>query len=588
MATTLKLPGLGSTEWAQLRQAERLRLQLADAGLTTLRYLPRPATLKILMLVDDGISYNQFYFGLSEVLDTLRGNPEWWVNFEITRAHRHSDPNPPATPAGQALYGPHFENFHFGQAGFDINQYDEVWFYGFNNGSGTPGSCAPIAGVPPDALTDGELSILYRWMNERDGGVFATGDHADLGEALCSRIPRVRSMRKWKFDPVGDPANSAPNNTGPDRHDTLQPGHDLAGTALDESTRYTFDDESDDLPMPLRLRWYPWRYHCKTSFKALNPAWWRVPRVPHPVLCGAQGPIKVFPDHPHEGEVRVPAVLTDSPAFCGYTFREYPDHGGHGPLPPHIVAWARVRDDHKVSDFKGVVNAKEFGAVGAWNGHCVGVGRVVVDSTWHHWFDVNLTGRMALFNDTPGNIESGDARKLNGFLDTPAGTAALQRIRNYFRNVAIWLAPPARQRSMACAALWGAIHRFPLKADLRPDMGYAPIGEHAIEVLAKAAGRCQVQAWWEVLADARRIPKLLDMDRYALPPELLHRLDAFMVGAILHDMLKLRASLPVGKHPSDTDLQKLATVALDSGFKALAEEAALGQKALQALVDGLG
>ncbi len=570
----------------RLKEGERERFRAIDAGLIANKYLPKPCQVRILMLVDDGISYNQFYFGLSEVLDTLRSNPEWWIKFNITRAHRHNDPNPPVDPAAAALYGPHLENFHFDQAGFDINAFDEVWFYGFNSGTGAAGTCAPITGVPPNALTDNELAILYRWMNERHGGVFATGDHYNLGEALCSRIPRVGTMRKWRVI-AGDPDNSPPNNTGPDRHDTLIPGHDFSGTAaLDESTQYTFDDESDDIPMRLRLRWYLFHYQCRPGFKLLNPRWYKVPRVPHPVLCGKAGPINILPDHPHEGEVRVPAVLTDTPSFCGYGFREYPDHGAT-PLSPQIIAWARVRDDHKASDFKGVVNAKEFGAVGAFDGHCVQVGRVVVDSTWHHWFDVNLTGRMVLFDDTPGNVTTGDNRKLNGFNDTPAGQAALERIRNYYRNVAIWLAPPALQRCMACQGLWGAIHRFPLRADLRADMPLVELGGHAIEVLTKFAGTCQVQGWWRVFVEPKRVHALLDLARYAVPTEDLLRLDAALVGGILQQMLLLRAQLPSEKHPSHEQLEKMAQEGIAQGMKALAADVREGQSALAALSDSL-
>jgi hypothetical protein len=583
MATKLVVPTIADIR--RIKDLERERFRAIDAGLIPIKYLPRPCEVRILMVVDDGISYNQFYFGLSEVLDTLRNNPEWWVNFKVTRAHRHTDPNPPADPAAAALYGPHFENFHFDQAGFDINDYDEVWFYGFNSGTGAAGSCAPIAGIPPNALTDAELGILYRWMNEKDGGVFATGDHYTLGEALCSRIPRVASMRKWKVVP-GDPAASPPNNYGLDRHDTLVPGYDLAGTPNNEGSEYTFDDESDDIPMPLRLRWYALHYQCRQKFKPLHPAWYRMPRVPHPVMCGRKGPINILPDHPHEGEVRVPLTLTDTPSFCGYGHREYPDYSGSA-LAPQIIAWARVRDDHEAADFKGAVNAKEFGAVGAFDGHCVKVGRVVVDSTWHHWFDVNLTGRMQLFDDTPGNIETGDNRKLNGFLDTPAGVAALDRIRNYFRNVALWLAPPKLQRCMACHALWGGIHRFPLKADLRHDMPVAQIGQHAIDVLTKFAGKCQVQGWWKVFIAPERLHTLLDLDRYVVPVDALLRLDEFMLGGMLQEMLKLREELPAGKHPSTAELEKLAQRGIERGVQALAEQLRESQASLMALGEGL-
>ena len=87
-------------ELAQIKLQERIRFQQIDIGQLRHPLFLRPCTVKILMLVDTGISYNQFYFGLSEVLDTLRDNPEWWVNFEVTRAHRQTDPNPPA--AGSA------------------------------------------------------------------------------------------------------------------------------------------------------------------------------------------------------------------------------------------------------------------------------------------------------------------------------------------------------------------------------------------------------------------------------------------------------------------------------------------------------
>ena len=78
------------------------------------------------------ISFSDSYFGLATVADTLRNNPEWWVKFEVTRAHRQTDtfkPNSATEPLLHACYGPHFEGFRFTQAGFDINQYDQVWFF---------------------------------------------------------------------------------------------------------------------------------------------------------------------------------------------------------------------------------------------------------------------------------------------------------------------------------------------------------------------------------------------------------------------------------------------------------------------------
>lgn len=555
-------------ELAMIKNAQRERFAHIDAGLLDHPFFLRPCRVKMLMLVDDGISYNQFYFGLSEVLDTLRMNPEWWVKFDVTRAHRHSDPNKPlAGSPAEALYAPHHENFRFDQPGFNIDEYDEVWFYGFNSGSGGAGQCGPTANPPPNALTDKELEILFRWMDEKRGGVFATGDHATLGEALCSRIPRVRSMRKWTA------AQGVPSNVGPDRHDSLVKGHDLIGTAVVESDRYTFDDESDDIPMKTRLRWYA-HHHC--GHPHAHPHWlwpYKAWRSPHPVLCGKDGPIDILPDHPHEGEVIVPTVLNDSPAFCGYQAREYPDYAGQ-PLAPEIIAWARVQNDHtNTSDTnKQAANGKEFGAIGAYEGHCVSVGRVVTDSTWHHWFDVNLTGRMQLFTDNPGNVETGDPRKLNGFLDTPAGVQALDRIRNYYRNVAIWLAPPAKIKCMAARGLWGALDRFPLRADLHLDFKTPiwVIGKHAIDALGHYAGQCNVRLWWRPFLKPILIQRLFDPEQLKLPVESLLMLDAFAIGGILHTMLEARRDkyLP-GKLPADKDLEEIAAAGVRAGLEAL-------------------
>ncbi len=535
----------------QARQTELEQFSRIDSGHIAHPYFLRPCTVRILMLVDTGISYNQFYFGLSEVLDTLRTNPEWWVKFDVTRAHRQTDPNKPApaTPAF-GLYGPHFENFKFDQPGFSLDNYDQVWFYGFN--SGTFG-----------ALTANELDILFRWM-DKGGGVFATGDHATLGEALCSQIPRVRNMRKWTN------ADGVPQANGPNRHDSLVKGHDLAGTGLDESNQYTFDDESDDIPMRLRLRWY--HHHYCGSASWTHPHWlWGYSRwlSPHPILCGRKGPIDVLPDHPHEGEVVVPAVLTDTLTRGTYTAREYPDFNG-APYPPEIIAWARVQADHKPTDFKGAANAKEFGAIGAYNGHCAGVGRVVVDSTWHHWFDVNLTGRMSFGTDTPGNVETGDPRKLNGFNNTAAGQIALDRIRNYYRNVAIWLSRPSKIKCMATRALWGSIFRFPLHADLTSRMPIQVIGRHAIDVLGHYAGQCNVRMWWLPFTIKLKQAQLVDPKRLQIPVETLPMIDEFVLGGILQAMLAAKErEFPAGKLPDDAVLDRLTQAGAQAGMKEL-------------------
>lgn len=581
----IKTPNLRELE--KIKAVERERFRDISAGRIHHPIFLRPCSVKILMLVDTGISYNQFYFGLSEVLDTLRANPEWWVNFDVTRAHRQTDPNRPAPgSAAEALYAPHFENFAFDQPDFDLDDYDQVWFFGFNNGQNV-GDDSP--GSAPPALREAELEILFRWM-DRGGGVFATGDHANLGEALCSRIPRVRNMRKWS---TGGP-DGAPSPIGPDRHDTLVKGHDYGVTpGVDESTQYTFDDESDDIPMHIRLRWYV-HHHCHSGvhFHRVYKHWYwphLFRRSPHPVLCGKDGPITILPDHPHEGEVVVPQNLNDSPTRGAYTAPEYPQHLGHA-HPPEIIAWARVQDDHgpAPTSFKGPANAKEFGAIGAYDGHCVDVGRVMVDSTWHHWFDVNLTGRMFLFDDTPGNVETGDPRKLNGFNDTAAGQAALDKIRNYFRNVAIWLSPKDKIRCMACRALWNGLHRFPLQADLDLTTPIWVVGHHAIDVLGKFAGQCNVISWWPIIFPQLEINRLFEKDNLKVPVDSIRMLDEFMLGGIVAEMIKARDSGKYAKKaPSEKVLAKMAKKGAVRGVEALIEHIELTDKSHQSMLKTL-
>ena len=427
-----------------LRTTQKFQADLIDRGKIKLPIFLRPCRMKILMVCDRLgsvlISYGLTYFGLSTLVDTLENDPDFWVEYELTKAHRQTD----------HLGAADIDNFRFDDPAFDINEYDQVWF--FSTGTSTSG---------PGALDENELEILSRWMDEKKGGVFATGDHATLGAALCSEIPRVRNMRKWTN------SQGVPSNVGPDRHDTLLKGHNNV---------YTFDDESDDIPMKTRLRRYPlWSY-------LIFHARWR----PHPVLCGRDGPIDILPDHPHEGEVIVPTDTSLDFSFNGYTAPEYP--GGTNKPKPEIIAWARVQGDHtSTSDTnKGPANGKEFGAVGAYDGHPVDVGRVVVDSTWHHWMDVNLVGRPGVPASNP---------KSEGFEATPAGVQALNRIKNYFLNVAQWLGAPAKQRCMFNRATWGIVVRYPLAEQLSPKLPIWVLGGFAKDAIGRRASQCTMYQW---------------------------------------------------------------------------------------------
>jgi hypothetical protein len=498
------------------------KLALIDRGELIFPPFLRPCRLKILMVVDGyagsflNVSFSHSYFGLSAVLDTLRNNPEYFVKFDITRAHRQTDtfkPDPLTDPLLHERYGPHYESFRFTQAGFNIDDYDQVWLFGARSNENDP-----------FRLTDAELEVLSRWMDQRQGGLFATGDHADLGAALCARVPRARTMRRWTN------AQGVPQPTGLARHDTNLKGHDAT---------YTFDDESDDIPMKITPRFYP-----LASFSPFQTR-----RAPHPVLCGTDGVIDVLPDHPHEGWVYEDADvdLTRNISFLAYNAPEYPTVAGVRPMP-EVIAHAHVLADHtNTSDTnKGAANPSTFGAIGAYDGHRANVGRVVVDSTWHHWFDVNLTGRPASNLDS-APFDASNPKTL-GYLATAQGQAEFSRIQNYFRNVAMWLASPPKQSCMFFRATWGGILRYPAVERLHARLPLWELGESARDAIGRRAGQCTLRRWiidivlTERFRDMFRVPPFPEPNPcLTCPPFEL--LEIYLMGGVTRELLKLAYSI---------------------------------------------
>jgi hypothetical protein len=528
------------------RRSERLaRMERGDLVISPNL---QPCRLKILMLVDGypfiSISfYRAPVFGLTAVLDTLRDNPEYFVKFDVTRAHRQIDmykPDPETQPVDHELYGPHYENFRFDQSGFDINEYDQIWLFGFR-------SVFFQSQEDPDQLTDNELAILARWM-DNGGGLFAAGDHADLGSSLASRLPRVRSMRKWTLGQV------PPQPTGVNRHDSLEKGHDAS---------YTFDDESDDTPMSIVLKYYP--------LSAWSP--FTTQKAPHPLLSGSAGPIDILPDHPHEGEVIPESAIdvTQTFSFADYSAAEYPTLDGVHPTP-EVIAWATVQADHTAaSDHnKGPANYKLYGAVGAYNGHDADVGRVSVDSTWHHWFDLNLTGRMVENLDSPP-FDSTNPKTL-GFLATAAGRQAYARIQEYHRNTAIWLASESKQRCMFLRAIWGAVLRYPAVERLSLDLPIWELGQYIREVVGRRANQSILAEWLIDLCPPTAFnifsePGAQPDARLTLPPWEV--VEVYSLGGITRELL--RRAYELGSQREDMDEETLAQAFVEGAQAGMTE-----------------
>lgn len=128
---------------------------------------------------------------------------------------------PPSVDPDQAPQEPTYEVFRFdrkepGRRHRHIDRFDVIRCFGLESGiDNGPDSDIDL----PEKLlaAASELAALTRWMNDRQGGIFATGDHDCLGASMCSRIVRVGTMRLWTN------ARGVPPLEGEDRIDTNRP-----------------------------------------------------------------------------------------------------------------------------------------------------------------------------------------------------------------------------------------------------------------------------------------------------------------------------------------------------------------------------
>jgi hypothetical protein len=444
------------------------------------------------MVTDDEGMFNSTHrFGLGEVVESLADEPWWWVRFEVTTAHRNTVPiglmaanrdlaafpGRPAAPGKAALPAKPLQ-FDFKFSGdprpeLALANFDEIWLFG-------------IGGFSP-ALSAPEIAAIRTFM-DGGGGVLAMGDHGPLGANLCSEIPRVKHMRKWK---TGGPAGDPPPPFGLSRIDTLREGL---------TPGVQFPDQSDGVPQPI----FPTRYYSWLDTNILRRRWY-----PHPVLCGIDGVIDVLPDHMHEGEcvVASPLPAADFPGgvepeviATGEVLAHTTDNSSEGPFGVDVAATART-----------------FGILGAYDGQRPGAGggRIVVDATWHHWVHVNLVG----FD--------------------PA-SAVFAKIRNYYWNVALWLCPPALRSAIFDTAVYGLPWLQPfdeLRREAQSDL--LGLGIEAMDAIGRRAGRCMVRESLELVFVELRIPLPFDRPDPPFELEILQRVAATMLGGMVVSAMQL-------------------------------------------------
>lgn len=451
--------------------------------------------IRVLMVADADGSYTETAerFGLTELVKALEEG-----GCEVTKAHRWSTDMPHTA-------GADLKNFRFTSPDFSPNSYDQIWLMGF--ASSNPNG--PYKD-PDFSLSEKEVEIVAKFMND-GGGVFATGDHDDLGADLCAKVPRIRSMRQWKTDYawlqhsgsssdldsfVPNPQMSPPP-VGRYRLDTLVAG---------DNNHFEFQDQSDDIPQ--RIEPVMRLLRSNISYAAGGRFGFQE-YIPHPLLCGPKGPIRVLPDHMHEGRCCVPEDLTKKFSISDEDFDEYPKLNNGGRISPEVVAWATVKSRTKdpyfddptedVRDSNTNVSADYFPVVVAYNGHRVNVGRVVVDSTFHHFVNINVTGVKDAFESEPAPL---NAVTSQGFLASPQGQADYENIKAYWRNIAKWISRRTTIKEIAWQSFVDIAFDPRLKqsvplgnADTASISYLRRFGASAWSLLTKRSSPCSVISW---------------------------------------------------------------------------------------------
>lgn len=452
----------------------------------------KPCEVKVLLVVD-GLDFSDDNFGLSTFVRTLLDMPGSYVRFRVTLAHIGSA-SATEMMDGEARIVRRIPQIRFDNPDhFAVGMYDEVMLFGIAVTFPGRGTAADGKSYPADRLGDMELRALTEFMNA-GGGLFATGDHGSLGRFLCHAVPRARNMRLWQST-SGQTDLDEVSMTGPRRNDTNRIG---------SSAGSQFEDQSDATPQTVLPRLYRRTNLFTFSF-------------PHPLLCGPKGVIRVMPDHPHEGECTEPTNTSLSINFGGPLGPEYPNATDAGAKPlPEVVSTSTVLSG-TTSTFKEPTVSHDFGGICAYDGHRAGIGRVVTDATWHHFVNVNLVGDRTVSTMDP---------KYRGFLYSAAGQAHLEEIRSYYRNIAVWLAPPARIVCMNTRLAWhlvwtdrvmeAVLSTTDLRlADVEPRI-FQIVGKHARDVLGRFASQCQSV---RLVIDLVLIPAL---------PELIPEIDPWL------------------------------------------------------------
>ena len=407
--------------------------------------------INVLVVVDRRIEYGENgSFGVGRFIRLLRETRIAGIRFKVDIATRPAHVRPTTPEVAK------YKDFKFDSENDDgelvLNNYHELFIFASEREND------PMIG-------SNELTVLHSWMSQ-GGGLFATGDHEDLGAAMCSTIPRVGTMRKWTND------DGVPSRFGSTRIETVQPANEsqAAGMGIIGRGGGGSPEQEDSIPQP--IQWVSFRTRTLNNFTSRS-----VIGEPHPILCHPNlGVIDVMPDHAHEGccfdteEIKYDAKLK----FSGNEYDEYPTFEGFQPKP-RIIATGSVVARNNYG--KGIVDQRTFPMISVYDGrekNSSGTGRVVVDSTWHHWFNLNLKG-----------------------LEEAGNKANWNKISRYFINIATWIAPKNIKSKLWLRELINSHFEAPAIEEITSSTSILETGSVIFHHLASKLGPCEVTLFTE-------------------------------------------------------------------------------------------
>ncbi len=407
----------------------------------TAQLVAEKPTIKILLYTDDprSITDGTKLLGLSSMIERLQAHAPTFADLSIKWVSRSSRND---------IHADNRLNLVLEREVAETQvPFDEIWFFGLHQAN-TESERIPLGisrGGPNSELDEAETEALRRWMEINDdgtggGGVLMTGDHNNrapanrlpgrngspvitndtllgLGRALGGSVPRAGELRRW----IGPPSAL--------RDDSFST---IASTGF----------QTDRIPQKLKHQRF-------NAAGAPDPT-----GKEHPLFYyRGDELITVFPDHAHEGALIIPDVSDPN---------VWP--GGSGKPIPQVIAFGEDR-----------VHGRQVDLLTAYDGDAAGVGRIVADSSWHHYLNINLAGFP---HPAPVPSES-------------------DMIGQFYGNLAVWLAPLHKRRQMAKAMAWELTEFTRLVEDAEDR---DELGEISDLILRRAAAPCEIHELMKALA----------------------------------------------------------------------------------------